>query len=328
MKNRAFTLIELLVVIAIIAILAAILFPVFAQAKLAAKKAASLSNSKQIGLSEIIYQNDYDDNFVLSNQDYAASGCPLSASSHCTKDNGGAYANTPALNWAVLLIPYMKTVGLYVDPGTGDAGGYFGGGPKSIPQNWNHYTQYGYNYPFLSPMGTGTPPTGNGQATSTFGLGRSSTQSVKPAETVMFTTAQGFSNGTTASSQFNQPDSGFASPPGSMQWLLPAQDRVVIVSKGCFSGTAGFWTCGWTYNTGIGGPVTADVRVLSPYNGGNVTWVDGHAKAMTAGALAAGTDFGTSTTSDGSTIYGPTGCVITDLTKYLWSLDGTITDIQ
>ncbi len=49
--RHAFTLIELLVVIAIIAILAAILFPVFAQAKEAAKKTTSLSNVKQIGLS-------------------------------------------------------------------------------------------------------------------------------------------------------------------------------------------------------------------------------------------------------------------------------------
>jgi prepilin-type N-terminal cleavage/methylation domain-containing protein len=60
-RSRAFTLIELLVVIAIIAILAAILFPVFAQAKLAAKKTADLSNLKQIGLSYFMYGNDYDD---------------------------------------------------------------------------------------------------------------------------------------------------------------------------------------------------------------------------------------------------------------------------
>ena len=58
---KAFTLIELLVVIAIIAILAAILFPVFAQAKAAAKKASSLSNQKQIGLGAQMYAGDYDD---------------------------------------------------------------------------------------------------------------------------------------------------------------------------------------------------------------------------------------------------------------------------
>ncbi len=63
MKRTAFTLIELLVVIAIIAILAAILFPVFAQAKEAAKKAACLSNHKQLNTAEQLYLNDNDDSF-------------------------------------------------------------------------------------------------------------------------------------------------------------------------------------------------------------------------------------------------------------------------
>src|SRR5690349_16808444 len=60
-RLTAFTLIELLVVIAIIAILAAILFPVFAQAREKARQAACLSNSKQIGLALLMYLQDYDE---------------------------------------------------------------------------------------------------------------------------------------------------------------------------------------------------------------------------------------------------------------------------
>jgi len=63
-RGAGFTLIELLVVIAIIAILAAILFPVFAQAKTAAKKAVATSAAKQISLGAHIYAGDYDDRYV------------------------------------------------------------------------------------------------------------------------------------------------------------------------------------------------------------------------------------------------------------------------
>jgi len=82
--KKAFTLIELLVVIAIIAILAAILFPVFAQAKLAAKKTAGLAEAKQIGISTQLYLQDYDDVFFK----YRFNG---PTGSTCT---GGACTNT------------------------------------------------------------------------------------------------------------------------------------------------------------------------------------------------------------------------------------------
>jgi prepilin-type N-terminal cleavage/methylation domain-containing protein/prepilin-type processing-associated H-X9-DG protein len=71
-KSKGFTLIELLVVIAIIAILAAILFPVFAQAKSAAKKTADLSNLKQNMTASLMYTNDADDYLPHTNwqEDY------------------------------------------------------------------------------------------------------------------------------------------------------------------------------------------------------------------------------------------------------------------
>ncbi len=74
MLRRAFTLIELLVVIAIIAILAAILFPVFAQAKEAAKKTSTLTNIKQLGTGMILYSADHDDLFPMAQAPDSATG--------------------------------------------------------------------------------------------------------------------------------------------------------------------------------------------------------------------------------------------------------------
>jgi type II secretory pathway pseudopilin PulG len=349
-----------LVVIAIIAILAAILFPVFAQAKLAAKGAASLSNVKQITLAEIMYQNDYDDDFVISVQDQCEAGCPSTVPTIEAGPCGGS--TVLALNWSLALEPYIKTLGLYVDPGTGDPQGIFGGGINSIPQNWNNFAQYGYNYSFLSPMDflpryTLSPSNNEANCTlsSITGLGRSSTLAVNPSATVMFVTAdQGYTTGS-ANSQYGTPDDEFAEAPGTYFALLPAYDRIIIVSSGPYKKSQGgfsapFWTSGWVKNNTLGGPITADVRAENPYNGAKVGWVDGHAKNVTGDALAAGTTWSTSSSTTGAICVGSstTGAVVNGLVNrssnpstgctnalglaapnnYLWSLDGTLSDIN
>ena len=121
--KKAFTLIELLVVIAIIAILAAILFPVFAQAKAAAKKTSALSNQKQIGTGVQLYMGDSDDilprnddciansslNPALNTKPYAPAGVGCRTAPFFYRVNHYA--------WQKWVMPYVKNVQLFEHPG-------------------------------------------------------------------------------------------------------------------------------------------------------------------------------------------------------------------
>jgi prepilin-type N-terminal cleavage/methylation domain-containing protein len=116
MKRRGFTLIELLVVIAIIAILAAILFPVFAQAKSAAKKTVDLSNLKQNMLATLMYSNDADDYLppAIFQEDYvfAARVLPYTKSRDIYKNS--------AVSWKQGAVQHQKADA----PGAGGVPGY------------------------------------------------------------------------------------------------------------------------------------------------------------------------------------------------------------
>ena len=111
MRRRGFTLIELLVVIAIIAILAAILFPVFAKAREKARQASCLSNVKQITLSFMMYVQDYDESFP--NDDYIP-GSPYACGPPCYNECWWRFKVQPyAKNWNVFNCPsgYMEAAG-------------------------------------------------------------------------------------------------------------------------------------------------------------------------------------------------------------------------
>jgi len=115
MKRNGFTLIELLVVIAIIAILAAILFPVFAQAKQSAKKAADLSNQKQVTLSLIMYQTDVDDSLPITVPGDNGTTIFTTPWDRTPSANPGLRQATPAN----ALAPYIKNWQIRTSPGSG-----------------------------------------------------------------------------------------------------------------------------------------------------------------------------------------------------------------
>ena len=120
--KRGFTLIELLVVIAIIAILAAILFPVFAQAREKARQTSCLSNEKQIAGATIMYTQDYDERFPMGTIGvgttwYSSGGVPYvqNAPANLQTSNAG-YVDSLSVAWGNTILTYTKNTGVLLCP--------------------------------------------------------------------------------------------------------------------------------------------------------------------------------------------------------------------
>ncbi len=324
-RKHAFTLIELLVVIAIIAILAAILFPVFAQAKEAAKKTQAISNFKQAGTAVAMYTGDVDGGYMLSNS--GSIGGP-----------GWGYG-PPDTVPAQQMYPYVKNGQITIDPmdplnseearildhatdpnTLAYAPGY---SQRPLPENYRRYasgvrSNIGYNYTFFSPwrvVDLGAAGTYVGSASIT------ENQVGNPANTLMW--------GTSIWDRY--PNGG--GPKGGGNWVIETPcwkdadgsflPPMKQYASGTGDGTLRFYGSGWSNNANdwlvYGGlwpfytqknypgfPGLKDGRVIMGF-------ADTHVQAKPL--LYA---------TEGCSVYGGGGYQqgkVTDKDKYIWDLE-------
>jgi len=302
------------VVIAIIAILAAILFPVFAQAKQAAKKTAGISNMKQAGLASAMYTNDYDDAYMLSNS--GSIGGP-----------GWGYGPPDTVPFQQMS-PYTKNTQFAIDPmdpwqsenqRISDQCRYMGCTLATATAEQKAYalgvrSNIGYNYGFFSPWIYKFTPTG-----TYIGSGSvSASQVTQPAHTLMFGTSIWYRDAA-------------GGPTGGGNW---------VVETPCWLDTTGALMApysqyndpngaGMRYNYGTGwspNPTSwivygglwpfynqVDSKAATGAQNGQVIvgFADSHCKAMPISQVAAG-----------CSAYGTGGFKgqVTDMSKFIWAL--------
>jgi prepilin-type N-terminal cleavage/methylation domain-containing protein/prepilin-type processing-associated H-X9-DG protein len=305
--RSGFTLIELLVVIAIIAILASILFPVFAQARSKARATSCLSNMKQSATGMLMYLSDYDSTFPAA-------------------DVSGLNGNVRPLDrilWPRAIDPYTKNYDIvrcpsaFEDPwflwsrttdtyqagwplGVSDPGSY-----RNAPwYYWARMPNVGFNYNYLSresdcnnygvngsKLGRPTQPVGDGDVK-------------QPAATVMFVDVKNVGSN-------NAPFGG------GVGWF---ESHIAESPMGgsnfadfCHYSNGG-WGVGSYGDTLNYANVPTDTGNVAPWhnNGVNVAFVDGHSKWMTPGSLAAGTNWKRGVNNFDVRVL--------DLNQYLWDL--------
>jgi len=249
-RSSGFTLIELLVVIAIIAILAAILFPVFAQAREKARSASCLSNLKQVALSIQMYAQDYDEIFPVGAQ------------------------NDWLNSWPVLVQPYIKNLGVFRCPSDGDTSQSaatvgWGGGPISYAANaWWMWT--GSQNESVGPMPMS-------QSWLAGYAGKSLASVNRPADTILVTEKHNRDARRGGQSDGNL--SNFA--PG--QLIMGASETFPGVSYAPTIGPLGTRPATAAYPNGPNGSVSARHSEMA-----NFAFVDGHVKAMRPAATNPG----------------------------------------
>ncbi|MEO7715779.1 MAG: DUF1559 domain-containing protein [Capsulimonas sp.] len=284
-RRNGFTLIELLVVIAIIAILAAILFPVFAQAREKARQTMCMSNSKQLGLSILQYNQDYDETMV-----------PVLI--------GSGWFGAPRLSWGLSIQPYLKVA--MVGGGSvfhcpdleADYYHQFTGNPVNSGPDWaTKFLNYGMNLDYLQPDPGCDPNQALPDVGVPFGRPVGLAQIDAPAQTVLLAETK--------------PEVILSS--GA---FYPSDQVDAPASAGSTAKACGL--DGWGQDDGFELPNTGvpntGTNTFAPRHagGGNIVFCDGHVKRLMPGALAAGTNWNAKINE--------ASVQIMDLSQYLWSL--------
>lgn len=255
-RNSGFTLIELLVVIAIIAILAAILFPVFAQAREKARGASCLSNMKQIGLAIQMYAQDYDEMYPRNDDCLNNDTIPFPLVPTATGCNGPSFGNRiNHYKWFWWLYPYVKNHQIFRCPSRRIV--------ESEPglQDWVHsaelFNAYSLNLSLTGSLNTWGDPNRNGAYRNSF-LGGGLAGIQTPADT--FIVMELFFPGVWSA----------VYPRAVQQTAYPLAVREV-------------WACALKLN-GKPNPVS-----VAHNEGFNLAYCDGHAKFMKADAFLSNT---------------------------------------
>lgn len=298
LNRSAFTLIELLVVIAIIAILAAILFPVFAQARAKARQVSSFSNFKQMATGFLMYVQDADENSPLCNWTFS-----------------DTTPTTPTdMTWNMAVQPYVKNYQVLRDPAD------FNADDKTLSENlqggqavneyarnfnWATRSDIGYNWQYFAPLYYQD----NKYQSATEAIARVK----RPAETILL-----------INSVWDRDAAGV--PSGGGNWALdpPCFDNIPTPQVGTIpKGTLYVWFTGWAPTQPKAWNVFGGAW---PWHQGrfNVAFADGHVKSLTVAQLTDGVNLRSGgynincrTEVPAGTAYNQSG----DTPKYLWDLD-------
>ena len=305
-RRLGFTLIELLVVIAIIAILAAILFPVFARARESARKIQCLSNVKNIAIAIQMYLTDYD-KFPPYDHDAAAeayfSTCPGGGRTPPRSNCNHKHHANPYLRWTVILDEYVKNRDVWRCPSA----------LRGVPVTWvygppsgmvwyeylrQHEGQWGRNDSRCSggPCCVAFPPGWGGSITDSI------IQGVRPSEeSGAFDCSIGYANQLTdvKTSQINDP-SWTVVAADSQHWIqLTGTDSVLYSLCGTGCGNADWENCPDTRDCGLDADEyehwITDAGFRRRYTrhlgGSNLGFADGHAAWFAAEALENATPY-------------------------------------